>query len=127
MAEYRRAGLHIDADIGESLSGVRGATAIALHRIAREALANIARHNPTNRVNIHAARNRQTGVVELTVADHGRRAPTPDPTTAGFGLVGMSERARALGGTVCAEPTLDGWKVHATLPVPDAPHGEPSS
>ena len=116
VAEYRRAGLRIDADIAESVSGERGPTAIALHRIAREALANVARHNPTNFVNLQAVENQQTGAIELNVTDHGRAIPTMGRTNAGFGLVGMRERARSLGGTVRAEPTCDGWQVCASLP-----------
>ena len=115
VTEYRRAGLRIDADIADSVSGQCGATAIALHRIAREALANVARHNPTNRVKLQAAENQHTGRIELSVTDHGRTVPKRGPS-AGFGLVGMRERARALGGIVSAEPTHDGWQVHASLP-----------
>jgi signal transduction histidine kinase len=55
--------------------------------------------------------------VQLTVSDDGAR--TTGPTPAGYGLVGMTERAALLGGTLEAGPGPDrGWRVHAVLPRP---------
>jgi len=52
-------------------------------------------------------------------------AHRPVPATEGrFGLVGMTERARALGGTLVAGPTEDRWAVVATLPLVAAAHHE---
>ena len=56
-------------------------------------------------------------VVRLVVADRGRPATPPDPDTTQFGLVGMAERARALGGQFEAGPTDDGWRVEVRLLV----------
>ena len=54
------------------------------------------------------------GEVELVVADDGRAQP-PGPD--GFGVVGMTERASLLGGTLDAGPVTDGgWRVRAVLP-----------
>ena len=36
-----------------------------------------------------------------------------------YGLIGMQERAAALGGKVAAGPTRDGWRVRCELPVED--------
>ena len=44
-------------------------------------------------------------------------APPSTATATGFGLIGMAERARLLGGTFEAGPRPDGgWAVTATLP-----------
>lgn len=113
--EYRRAGLSIDADLAPGVTALDGPAAVAVHRITREALANVARHAPTNQVVVRA--DRRADRVELRVADHGR---APDrASTNGFGLIGMRERARALGGDVTAAPTSDGWLVAAEVPVGD--------
>ena len=59
--------------------------------------------------------------VRLTVDDDGStgaasRAP------AGYGLMGMRERATLLGGTFHAGPTADrGWRVEANLPRTGTP------
>ena len=40
-----------------------------------------------------------------------------DPGGTGYGLVGMRERAAALGGDLEAGPTPGGWRVTCRLPV----------
>lgn len=113
--EYRRAGLAVDATVTGAAGGLDGPIGTALHRIAREALANVARHASRNRVELWA------DVIDdearLVVADHGLPGLPPDPSGGHFGLVGMGERARALGGQLVAEPTDDGWRVEARLPL----------
>lgn len=113
--EYRRAGIAIDSDIGATVLSVPGAIGIALHRISREALANVARHAPGNAVAVRAAV--VDGAVNLTVEDRGTPAAEPEPGAGHFGLVGMGERARGLGGSFAAGPTEAGWRVDVRLPV----------
>ena len=43
------------------------------------------------------------------VVDHGQAPATPTPGPGHFGIIGMRERARALGGQLDAGPTADGW------------------
>jgi signal transduction histidine kinase len=93
-----------------------------VHRITREALANVARHAAGNTVEVGA--DLVDGTVRLVVADHGRAASAPDPNSGHFGLIGMSERARAIGGHLDAGATVDGWRVDARLPVLAAPSSE---
>lgn len=119
LDEYRRAGLRIEAGVPPELAVLDGTLGVALHRIVRESLANVARHAPTNavRVEICAA----SGELHLTVRDKGRPPPPAPSGTTRFGLVGMAERARAVGGEVRAGPTVDGWLVEAALPI-TSPH-----
>ncbi|MBJ6619519.1 sensor histidine kinase [Streptomyces sp. DHE17-7] len=92
----------------------------AAYRIVQEALTNAVRHagpEPTVRVEVYADR----GAVRLSVTDDGTG---PDPAGApGFGLVGMRERARSVGGTLDAGPREGGtgFEVTAVLPTPTAP------
>ena len=120
--EYRRAGIDITAAISPRVAELAGPTGTAVHRITREALANVARHAPGNTVEVIAAI--EEADVVLTVADHGRAAASPDPNSGHFGLIGMSERARALGGSLEAGTTIDGWRVDARLPILAAPTNE---
>lgn len=39
------------------------------------------------------------------------------PRRPGYGLIGMRERARVVGGELEAGPTDDGWLVRATVPA----------
>jgi signal transduction histidine kinase len=113
--DYRRAGLVIDAEVPGPIAELDGAVGVALHRIAREALTNVARHAPANRVEFAVAVDGDE--VRLLVADRGRPGTAPGKNEGHFGLVGMRERARALGGDLEAGPTPDGWRVDARLPA----------
>ncbi|MFL6205550.1 MAG: sensor histidine kinase [Acidimicrobiales bacterium] len=118
--EYRRAGLAIEADVAPTAADVEGPTGTALHRIAREALANVARHAPTNVV-VLSLEDDPSGL-RLRVSDHGRPPAAPATGAGHFGIVGMQERARALGGQLEAGPTADGWAVEALLPLVPRSH-----
>jgi two-component system sensor histidine kinase UhpB len=79
--------------------------ATALFRIFQEALTNIAKHAGATRVSVDLRHQRQH--LSLTICDNGRGVGPADrlkPNS--FGLRGMSERARALGGrlTLSAAP-----------------------
>ena len=73
--------------------------AAALFRIFQEALTNVAKHAAATRVTVTLRRVRQHLV--LSICDNGRGiAPADRLKPHSFGLRGMSERARALGGTL---------------------------
>lgn len=72
--------------------------ALCLYRVAQEALNNVAKHSEASRVRIRLARTLERGWV-LTIADDGRGfQPEDRRKPASFGLRGMAERVRALGG-----------------------------
>jgi len=66
-----------------------------LFRIAAEALTNVRKHAHATDVELSLIANRRR--LRLEVADNGRGF-NPRARTAGFGLVGMRERARGMGG-----------------------------
>jgi len=113
--DYRRAGLDISARIDEAVAAIDGRMGTAVHRIVREALANVARHASTNRVEL------DVGIVDdhvqVLIIDRGVAGRPPDPNVPHFGLVGMAERARSLGGECDTGPTPDGWRVDVWLPL----------
>jgi signal transduction histidine kinase len=115
--DARAGGLAVELLTRGDLSRIAPSVGVALYRISQEALANAARHAPDART-----------VVKLEVAE-GRAhlvAETTGPTLPGpvgererprYGLVGMRERANALGGELTAGPTPDGWRVSCRLPL----------
>ena len=88
----------------------------ALFRIAQESLANIARHANARRV-IMTLKQQQDHIC-LRIYDDGC-GYDPAEHHAGTGIVGMRERANALGGTmkILSQPGK-GTTVEATLPLP---------
>jgi signal transduction histidine kinase len=119
VEEARAGGLAVELHTRGDLSRIPPSVGLALYRIAQEALANAARHAPRART-----------VLGLELAD-GRvalLAETSGPVVAGsasererphYGLIGMQERATAVGGEFSAGPTGDGWRVRCELPMED--------
>jgi signal transduction histidine kinase len=117
VAEYRRAGLNVTTQVTPTAAAITGPVGTALHHISREALANVARHAPGNQVELTAEVDADAHEIRLIVADHGRAPAAQAHPDRHFGLVGMRERARILGGELDAGPTTDGWRVEARLPL----------
>jgi two-component system sensor histidine kinase UhpB len=86
--------------------------ATALFRIAQEALTNIAKHAHASRVTVKLLRLRHH--VSLKISDNGAGIrPADRAKPASFGLRGMAERARALGGTLTLSHATGGGTVVA--------------
>ncbi|WP_435884243.1 sensor histidine kinase [Streptomyces xiamenensis] len=88
---------------------------LSAFRIVQEALTNVVRHARTDRCRVTVGFGEADLSVEIT--DKGRGPG--DGRAAGYGIVGMRERAALLGGelTAGARPG-GGYRVTATLPVP---------
>ena len=104
----------VDVQLSGDFDDVSPSVGAALYRIAQEAVTNAVRHaGDATRVVVHVAD--EGDQVRLTVRDDGAATASGHP--AGFGLVGMAERASLLGGTLRAGPDPDGgWTVDAVLP-----------
>ena len=66
--------------------------------IAQEALTNAVRHSRAQRITVRAATVRSIGV-RLSIADDGRGI-TREPTSGGFGMTSMQERAERIGASL---------------------------
>jgi two-component system NarL family sensor kinase len=90
---------------------------VGLYRIAQEALANIIQHSGASRAEV-CLENRPERVT-LTIADNGRGLQGGQQPTGRFGLIGMAERARLLGGDLRIESGTDGGtRIVAAIPLP---------
>ncbi|WP_371650620.1 MULTISPECIES: sensor histidine kinase [unclassified Streptomyces] len=121
------AGLTVEAAATGSPRALPPGADLAAFRIVQEALTNVVRHSGsrTARVVLDYA----PDVLELRVDDDGPAGPG-DAGGSGNGLIGMRERAAALGGTIEAGPRPDGgFRVVARLPLtrtaPAAPRETP--
>lgn len=91
------------------------AVEVGLYRIAQEALQNALRHAAAIHVNLHLES--LPDRVRLTVEDDGKGFAIENATASRFGLIGMQERTRLLGGTFQIE-TSPGAGTRITAEVP---------
>jgi signal transduction histidine kinase len=90
--------------------------AVTLHRVVLEALTNARRHAP-RASEVRVAAHTDDGDLVLDVANDG---VTAGQAGDGYGLLGMSERVSAVGGTVDAGPRPGGrWRVTVRVPLGD--------
>jgi len=101
-------------EIGEARP-VSASTSVTLYRVAQEALTNARKHaGPTGAADVRLRWYHTS--VEIEIGNSGR-APSRRPTT-GLGLIGMTERVKAVGGTLELRPrSRGGYLVRAELPV----------
>jgi PAS domain S-box-containing protein len=98
---------------------------IALFRIVQEALTNIVKHSGAKKARIHLSQNR--GRLELTVRDWGKGFEADAVVEQRFGLLGIRERARLLGGLATIESAPGkGTRITVDLPVMQAETIAPS-
>jgi signal transduction histidine kinase len=110
----RSAGVDLTVDTVGEQRPLAPAVDVTAYRIVQEALTNVARHarGSTARLTIEY----RPAFVRLTVSDDGGGS-TEATTGGGYGIVGMTERAHAVGGHLTASPrTGGGFEVVADLP-----------
>lgn len=84
---------------------------ICLYRVAQESLTNVAKHSGASAVSVRLAAGRG-GLLTMHVRDNGRGFQTDGRRSPlSFGLKGMTERVRALGGTLRIEAGAGGGTV----------------
>jgi signal transduction histidine kinase len=111
--------VRLTTDAGLEHAVLPAGVAATGYRVIQEALTNIRRHAP-GAVAVEVDIRIREEALHVTVRnDAVHAAPVvPRAGTGGFGLVGMSERVAALGGTLTAGPTAAGvWTVSALVPL----------
>ncbi|MEU6378833.1 sensor histidine kinase [Streptomyces sp. NPDC046909] len=122
-----RAGVDVRVERSGSLSAPPAAVDLAAYRIVQESLTNAVRHSGARHVVVRIHHGERE--VTLDVQDDGRGPARAGHAgggriAGGSGIAGMTERARALGGTLDAGPGgAGGFLVRARLPFSD--HHEP--
>ena len=111
---------HCDSPVGRHVGA-------AAYRIVQEALTNALKHAGGAHVEVTLTCTRTD--LHVLVVDEGRVPPRRGRAVGGRGIVGMTERAKVLGGRLAAGPAAGGgFRVEAILPLepghqhgPDAP------
>ncbi|MBM7785675.1 sensor histidine kinase [Tenggerimyces flavus] len=94
------------------------------YRVVVEALTNVRRHAPSARsVKVAVTADKAALTVTVTNDESAGHAPALGGTErprSGLGLLGLTERVEAVGGTLTAGPLdADGWRTEAVLPLPE--------
>jgi len=109
----------VDADLGGERLEPELETAV--YRIVQEALTNVVKHAGAHTVRIVIARH--DGLLDVAVTDDGRGFE-PGAPRAGFGLIGITERAELLGGQVAVDSSPAGTTVRVAIPLLDQAEAE---
>jgi signal transduction histidine kinase len=108
--------LPVDVQISGDLDNVWPAVDSAVYRIAQESITNAQRH-ATGATQVTVRVRGDASVISVAVSDDGTKTAHDGHVGTGYGLLGMAERAKLLGGTLTAGPTSGrGWTVTAEFP-----------
>jgi signal transduction histidine kinase len=112
----RRAGLETTLSVTGTPAPLPAAVDLAAYRIVQESLTNAIRHAGPAQASVWLSYGDDE--LRIDVADTGRGKPVGVSEGAGHGLVGMRERAAAVGGSVETGPSPGGgFRVAARLPL----------
>jgi PAS domain S-box-containing protein len=115
--EYsQRTAIQVSVEALEAGKGLSPETAVALFRIAQEALNNAAKHSSAKRITVLVERN--GAELMLAVSDDGCGFDPAQAPRGRWGMTTMRERAEAAGGQLRVESSLGkGTTVRASVPV----------
>lgn len=111
----RATGIAFALDMPSPFPALDEAAALAVYRVAQEALTNAVRHSGASRCTLRITAT--DAGVQLAVEDNGQGLPQSGPARRG-GLLGMAERLDMVGGSLHLEPAAgDGLCLTARLPL----------
>ncbi|GLY17203.1 two-component sensor histidine kinase [Kineosporia sp. NBRC 101677] len=117
LESFRLAGLDVSLQQEGAAQALPPAIDLTAYRIVQESLTNVTKHAGTATARVHLTWNPDHVRVEISDAGGPARAERPP----GYGLIGMRERATAVGGRLWSGRAAEGgWSVVAHLPVPTA-------
>jgi signal transduction histidine kinase len=117
VEQSRAAGAEVALTLRPPGRPTHASVELAAYRLVQEALTNARRHSPGAPVDVRVVGDDAEVVVEVVNRRDGA-IPAPRSESSGFGLVGMRERVRLLGGRLDAGPTDGGgFALTARLPL----------
>ena len=116
VAHFRRDfNLAVDYTVAGTPRPVAPDLGLALYRVTREALTNVARH--AEGATTHVELSFDEAEVRLVVTDSGGAQSALAAEGSGWGLAGVRERIKRLGGDLAAGPSESGWSVVVSAPA----------
>jgi signal transduction histidine kinase len=115
-------GIHFKCRVAELDGKMPKPVQINLYRIVQEAINNVVKHSGAARAWVEM--DEDGGVLRVAVRDDGRgfdKGMSPEPGSGGFGLFGMAERLRMIGGRLAIDSAPGrGTSIMIELPLEDA-------
>ena len=117
VTQVRLAGLPVDLSVEGERRRLDPGLELSAYRIVQEALTNSLKHAQGGRAQVVVTF--EPGLLVISIDDERGLGPRPavEPDHEGRGLVGMRERVAMLRGTLVAQPTTEGFRVVASLPI----------
>jgi signal transduction histidine kinase len=126
VARASEAGLRVHTEVSGDLGGLPASVDSTAFRIVQEALTNVMRHSGQASASVRVIRDGQE--LTLRIDNEVGSEASRDGIGRGQGILGMQERATALGGVVEAGPRPDGgFRVCARLPLDGRPLTTPGA
>jgi signal transduction histidine kinase len=121
LSATREAGVQTELQIGGERRNLPTAVDLAAYRIVQEALTNVMRHAGAARTRVSI--DYRPDELHVTICDEGTgHADIAFDDGSGHGILGMRERANALGGTLAARHVQGGgFEVSVSLPLTTPP------
>jgi two-component system sensor histidine kinase UhpB len=108
--------VRLTLDMPEPLDGLDDALATAVYRILQEAMSNALRHAQAQHIGVRVQA--LASVLHVEVVDDGVGRVGQWQTAGRYGVLGMRERAQALGGTCDLDQMVPaGVRVRVSLPL----------
>ncbi|HLO31470.1 MAG TPA: histidine kinase [Anaerolineales bacterium] len=129
ISRASEAGLQVHTEVSGDLKRLPASVDLAAFRIVQEALTNVMRHSGRTTSSVHVSCNEQELTLQIdNDAGKAGKEGSRDGIGLGQGILGMQERATALGGVVEAGPRPDGgFRVFARLPLDGSPLTTPGA
>ncbi|MFJ9123355.1 sensor histidine kinase [Streptomyces sp. NPDC102340] len=120
LASYKAAGLDVDVTVQGESQRLHSGLDLTAYRIIQEALTNVTKHAATPTAHLRLVYTPRHLTLTVTNDTSAARPASGPAAQRGFGLLGMRERALAVGGTFRAAPRPEGgFEVACSLPLYD--------
>ena len=114
--QYEASGIHVTCKCGPAIGRLSESIQTTVYRVVQEALNNAVKYSGTDVVRIDLRK--MNDDLHLEVRDFGCGFDVPSARKSGFGLLGMTERVRLLGGECRIESEPDaGTRIFVRLPI----------
>ena len=119
VEQTRAAGVDVDLSASGLQDRLHSSVELSVYRVVQEALTNVVRHAGSGtHVRVAVARAEDTVTVEVADDGSGTVDRQAQELTSGYGLAGLHERVKLMGGDISTGPLDDGgYRVRVTLPA----------